>query len=391
MAVVKSADKVMEKEKSYIVPKVGRYPCRYLFLVFFIFCINSFGCVQVETPPECRLSSDCPLNEQCIEGRCLAECREDRDCAASETCADKKCIAKIPPARVCQFARQCMENETCRAGICEEVSLQGSDLEPYDAGVPVGNDGGTMGQGLPYGAVCSAASECASGFCLGATGEGRCTVMCSTNSDCVYPDQCIDVPNSGRFCGVLPTAGATGSPCSSPDDCESGICITPDNVCTRECSGFSSCPTGMTCQPIDTGMGSAITLCVVGNGSGFGAPCARASECFSQLCVGVPATGAGVCTAMCDQIPCPLGWSCTTVPNGSGGNARVCALEGQSAGGFGASCQQAADCTNGLCLNDSRSMSSFCTIPCSANSDCASVPGLLCVTLQGGQTVCGPQ
>ena len=170
-------------------------------LFYCLIALYHFGCVQVETPAECRLSSDCPINEQCIDERCLAECREDRDCASTEICADKKCIPKIPPARVCQFARQCMENETCRAGICEEVSLQGSELGGPDAGSSQASDGGTSSQGLPYGAVCSMASECESGFCLGATGEGRCTISCSMNSDCVYPDECIDVPNSGRFCG----------------------------------------------------------------------------------------------------------------------------------------------------------------------------------------------
>ena len=175
-----------------------------------------------------------------------------------------------------------------------------------------------------------------------------------------------------------------------PSDCESSICVTPENICSRECSGFSSCPSGMTCQPVAAGSGSAITICVSGTGAGFGSPCATPAECFTQLCVGVPSTGSGVCTALCDQVPCPLGWSCTSVSTGGGQTVRVCALEGQSVGNYGASCTGAADCNNGLCLNDMRTMSSFCTIPCTSNADCTAVSGLVCVTIQGGGQVCGP-
>lgn len=350
------------------------------------------ACVEVDTPPDCRLASDCPEKEECFEGRCVAECREDRDCKADEVCSDKQCVSTIPPARVCQFARQCMENETCRSGLCQQVNLQidNPGTSPNDGGSTPPGDAGMSSMGLPYGAVCMAASECASNYCLGESGQGRCTIICSGNADCVYPDECLDIPGAGQFCGVVPPSGGTGAACMAPSDCETGICISPENICTRECSGFSSCPSGMTCQPVDAGNGSAITLCVLGNGGGFGSPCARASACFSQLCVGVPSTGSGICTALCNQVPCPLGWSCTSVPDGSGGTTRVCALEGQSAGGYGATCTQASDCTNGLCLNDSRSMTSFCTVSCSNNSDCSSVPGLVCVTIQGGGQVCGP-
>jgi hypothetical protein len=356
-----------------------------------VVALSTCACLTVDTPPECRLSSDCPDLEECFEQRCVAECREDRDCMDKETCSEKKCIPTIPPARVCQFARQCMENETCRSGLCEQVSLQ-IDTPPNpssDGGIPPGRDAGSSG-GLPYGAVCTSAAQCESMHCLGPNGQGRCTIACTDNAQCVYPDACLDIPNVGKFCGVLPNAGATGAPCMAPSDCETGICISPDNICTRECSGFSSCPSGMTCQPVAAGNGTAVTLCVLGTGAGFGSPCARAAECFSALCVGVPSTSSGICTAQCDQVPCPLGWSCTSVPDGAGGTARVCALEGQSAGGYGSMCTQASECTNGLCLNDSRSMSAFCTISCMRNSDCAGVAGLVCVTIQGGGQVCGP-
>lgn len=361
-----------------------------LTLILFVAAL-AMACVTVESPPECRLASDCPLAEECHEGKCVAECREDRDCKLNEVCSDKMCVATIPPARVCQFARQCMENESCRSGLCTQVSLQEDPVPPTtgDAGMSSSVDARTN-MGLPYGSVCGAASECESNYCLGDPSgiQGRCTRPCMGNTDCVYPDDCLDIENVGKFCGVLPAAGGTGASCMAPSDCETGICITPENICTRECSGFSSCPSGMSCQPVATGASTSITLCVLGTGAGFGSPCARAAECFSQLCVGVPATGSGVCTAQCDQVPCPLGWSCTSVQTGNGQSARVCALEGQSAGSFGASCTRAADCTNGLCLNDMRSMSSFCTVQCSSNADCSSVSGLACVTIQGGGQVC---
>ena len=94
-----------------------------------------------------------------------------------------------------------MENETCRAGICEEAAFR-ADLETYDAGVSGGNDGGTMSR-LAWGSMFRC-FRVFSGFCLAK--QDKVAVPYVLNElDCVYPDQCIDVPNSGRF--VSPSTG----------------------------------------------------------------------------------------------------------------------------------------------------------------------------------------
>ena len=271
---------------------------------------------------------------------------------------------------------------------------------PLDAGAGVDSgasppDAGPAPGGLPYGAICTRASECQTMLCLGPQGapSGRCTRPCAINADCFFPDRCVDVPGAGLLCGAQGGGRAAGEPCpGGPTECATGLCVTLNNqpICTQQCSPLPACPATLTCAPIPDGSGGAIPVCVPGSGAGFGETCAGASACASTLCVGVPGSGAGICTSFCDQIPCPIGYVCTAVDDGQGGIAQVCALEGSTGGGFGAACNSAAGCGSGLCLNDARTGGAFCTIPCAADVDCSAIAGLFCVTLVGGQRVCGP-
>ena len=360
------------------------------------------ACTDGAMAIECRLTSDCVSPLICESQRCVPQCRTDVDCGADETCVADKCERRHPQVRICLLSRDCRSGETCRAGICTVAALITTPTNPPpDAGVMMSlPDSGAPGAdasipaGLPYGAVCTAASQCASMLCLGAGSDGRCTRACMDDRDCTYPDACVDVAGAAGQCATAPSVGATGALCpNGPSDCASGLCLAPPGVaavCTHQCSPLPSCPAGLTCQPIPDGAGGAVAVCFPGNGGGFGEPCTAASQCATRLCVGDPSSGSGLCTAPCHQIPCPMGWVCTNLPDGTGGTAPVCAPEGAAGGGFGSACTGASSCANGLCLNDARSGSAFCTIPCRGHNDCAAVPGLFCVSLQGGAQVCGP-
>ncbi len=361
---------------------------------------------------ECRLPSDCALPLTCIAGRCVPECRADRDCAPSEQCINGSCAPAADPPRLCAGAGGCRAGETCQGGVCQPVGLF---PQPVDAGLAradaqpgaldattgtpdaggVGGDAGASGQ--PYGAVCMRASECASGLCLGPTGgaQGRCSKACAANGDCAFPDTCVEVAGAGRLCGSTQPGGQTGAACpNGPNDCASGLCLSPQGVtpfCTQLCAPLPTCPSGLACVPVADGAGGALTVCGLGNGRGFGEACSAASQCAANLCLGVGGAAQGLCTARCDQgVPCPSGYTCAAVDDGAGGSVGICAPSGAVGGGFGAACTGAASCQSGLCLSDARTGQAFCTIACASSAECAARPGSTCVVLADGSQVCGP-
>lgn len=356
---------------------------------------------------ECRLNSDCEAPLFCVERECVPQCREDRDCADKQVCRGQLCVEPEPGQNACAATSDCPVNQTCIGGICEALILNTLDagVELDDGGVApdAGPDGGVVPDagvdagvgGLPYGAVCAAASECASGLCLGPAGatSGRCTKPCAVNADCTYPDTCADVPGAGRLCATTQAGGQPGDPCPNGDaDCASGICLqlsSTRSFCTQPCAPLPTCPVGLTCAPVPDGQGGAVTVCVPGGaGEGFGGACARAADCATGLCIGVPSTGQGVCTSTCDQIPCPAGYSCLAVDDGQGGVAQVCAPGGAVGGAYGDTCTGASSCQSGLCLNDARLGGAYCTLPCVRDADCAAINGLVCVRLSSGEQVC---
>lgn len=371
-----------------------------------------------EPATSCRINSDCAASELCMNGTCSVECREDRDCPSDQMCTANRCVERVAPTVLCTTTIDCPRGQVCQAGICGTITLVRDDagaasdaasgnldatVTDPDAGplpdATPSPDASTADAGaplLPYGAVCTRASECESMLCLGpamAT-SGRCTKSCTGNLDCFYPDQCVEVPGNGFFCGPATSGLASGEPCpNGPNTCSTGLCIeTPPHpaVCTHQCSPLPSCPAGMICEPVADGSGGAIAVCVFGTGLGFGASCASSSACSSGLCVGVAASGSGVCTSLCQQIPCPAGWTCSTVDDGTGNLLSICAPSGLTGGGFGSACNAAAECTSGLCLNDARINAAFCTQGCVRDADCAQISGLACVLLSTGDRVCAP-
>lgn len=361
-----------------------------------------FGC---SSSGECRLTSDCPDPLFCVEGLCVAECREDRDCAANDVCREGRCSPRETGQRLCGTALDCDVGETCANGVCERVrfvSPNPPDAGVADTGVSESDAGATpdagppdMGPaGLPYGAPCSNASECQSTLCLAPAGTstGRCTTRCATDDECFFPDTCLEVPGAGRLCGQSVAGKPTGAACpGGASECASGLCVdTMDGsgpICTETCSSLPSCPPNMTCQPVPDGQGGALAVCINGSGRGFGEACTAARDCATNLCVSVGASG--VCTSLCNQVPCPSGWSCVVAEDPSGA-FRVCAPDSAVGGRFGDPCTAASACQSNLCLLDPRTNSAFCTESCISNADCTSVPGLACVTLLNGARVCGP-
>lgn len=329
---------------------------------------SAVDCAQSATKEaECRLNSDCPGTQSCERGRCVVECRLDRDCTRlGDQCVQGRCMSREPSQRLCTRFGDCRSGETCQAGVCAPQTFTHEDaatgsppdagpvrptdaepLPPRDAAAPPDAapppdaasppdsgplalpDAAPMAR-LPYGAVCARGSDCASDLCLGPTGApaGRCTRTCSANTDCVYPDHCLDIAGAGRLCATNPSTRATGEPCpNGPNDCGTGLCVSLDTggqICTQQCSPIPACPPGLACAPVADGRGGSVPVCTPGTGRGFGEACSTAAQCASTLCVGLPQSTAGMCTALCGRVPCPPGHTCNAVSDGSGGMVAVC-------------------------------------------------------------------
>ncbi|MCA9603951.1 MAG: hypothetical protein KC619_00020, partial [Myxococcales bacterium] len=110
----------------------------------------------------------------------------------------------------------------------------------------------------------------------------------------------------------LPDAGppaATGSPCGSNAECESGYCVDAagtGGVCTRECG--DGCPADQSCRDVDVG-GETRRLCVPLLGDHC-VRCASDAECVGGACLLVD--GTRHCAPSCtSDAACPTGYACT--------------------------------------------------------------------------------
>ncbi len=131
-------------------------------------------------------------------------------------------------------------------------------LEPEDGGSPL--DGGGFQSGLPLGAGCSTAAECASGLCeqavccdrscqgacescasgtcslrsLGSAGSTSCSPYVCRGDSASCPGSCSTDAHciSGRVCvsGACIPPQSNGTACSNATECASGNCL--NNVCS---------------------------------------------------------------------------------------------------------------------------------------------------------------
>ena len=212
-----------------------------------------------------------------------------------------------------------------------------------DAGVPPGPARAPIGTG------CTHASDCETNQCHGAMPEGYCIQndcskcpagsachafgsaetfcfkSCAQPSDCRSGYQCFDsvcLPS----CGVDADCGS-GSVCDSgqcrkkvavvvtsctvDSQCTDGLCLKPENKCTKPCSSGNGCGAGEYCslrqffddkgQPT-----SPRQVCVLAGATGgaTGATCKLNSNCKSGLC------HIGKCTEICEGTSCPNSTVC---------------------------------------------------------------------------------
>ena len=127
----------------------------------------------------------------------------------------------------------------------------------------------------------------------------------SSEPDAGAPDSGVDSGAAGSG-GSGTGAGAPGTPCKTPDDCDSGVCVFENEqtlYCSQACSDETNCPQNWYC---DKGKGACFQR------GGFGQACKTPADCRNGMCV-VDSAGT-YCTQACGgQNPaCPQPSQCST-------------------------------------------------------------------------------
>ncbi|MEC9072636.1 MAG: hypothetical protein VX938_09670, partial [Myxococcota bacterium] len=138
--------------------------------------------------------------------------------------------------------------------------------------------------------------------------------------------------------GVMPTPdeceegnGCFGAPCTTAEDCFSGICThhVGEMVCSETCD--ADCPQGWSCTLV-TGVSDAQYVCT-SNFPFLCLPCDDSSDCSDETpnaCVPYAEDATSFCGGACDgDNPCPEGFDCMEVDvNGEGSTQQCVASQG---------------------------------------------------------------
>jgi len=221
----------------------------------------------------------------------MGSCDGDLDCSPGATCGLVNYGSQQNPynwptcLRACAYDGDCPETQYCElARHFNEGAADG--LTTACIARAAGN--------LATGAACSSHAQCRSGFCVGAPNVGSlpaptgfCWGICATHDDCANPNlECrlealITQTQAGLvFLGTFPT------------------CL--GHVCEREADcGDWSCQVGVEDDPPDW-----VTRCGPPVGALGGAqPCTSSDQCRSGLCI----TGIGCAEFCVEDLDCATG------------------------------------------------------------------------------------
>jgi MYXO-CTERM domain-containing protein len=140
------------------------------------------------------------------------------------------------------FGTACASDFECASGDCDDFCTQPCTSNAQCPGFRCGASGVCeIGAPATHGEPCADPADCAVGLaCVEVDGDMVCTSGC----DAGCPD--------GTVCdrgACLPPGAVLGTPCTSSDECRSGICAA---TCTRLCTETSECPDAFECRPAGT-------------------------------------------------------------------------------------------------------------------------------------------
>ena len=253
-----------------------------------IFTLMS-GCNETSNE-RCVNSGDCPLPQVCVpletdesggivRGFCGIDCRVDTDCEADNFCVESVCQSADRP---CRTQEDCEPfGRTCLAGILRCVQRCTPSLP-----CPIGN-------------------YCEGGYCLP---EGIDATLVSINPmDAQSPVSRNEDMSTARM--------DLGTPNPTPIDMQVTDRSVQPPPRDAEVSDMRTPP------PVD--------MMVTPSGASYGEPCARASDCASNICLPNVyqrgTTSVGICSTNCGRsADCPGLDSCASIQDAAAQSTRVC-------------------------------------------------------------------
>ena len=163
---------------------------------------------------------------------------------------------------------------------------------------------------------------------------------------------------------------AIGEPCSSHEDCATGVCVDfgSGQVCAQACDPTNptgSCVQGYYCKELDCTTGA----CAPGtNGTKLpGERCSVDTECQTLYCRAA-ADGFSYCALRCalNEGECLPSEVCAPMGDTCGACQLSTVYQGQR--GIGEICQLGANCRSGLCIEDAGAF--YCSENCADHASC---------------------
>jgi RHS repeat-associated protein len=243
-------------------------------------CMGCAGSVNCANPKYyngtvCADGSGCTWGDTCQNQVCIPDPNRNTQCTASDQCHDVgtcdttsgKCSnpSKADDITTCDDGNACTQTDTCQGGVCvgsDPIVCAPSDSCHTTATCDT-NLGACTNAPLPEGTLCDDGNACTQTDTCDANAQciGSESVTCAALDTCHVPGICD--PWSGT-CNNPPMADGEacddGNPCTSQDQCISGVCTAGQPVVCQAPPNCDSIPP--TCDPANGGC-AAPTGCVV--------------------------------------------------------------------------------------------------------------------------------
>jgi hypothetical protein len=209
---------------------------------------------------------------------------------------------------------------------------------------------------VSIGEACTQDSGCASGICLGPSGQRVCTTTCLDDSDCGGSLRCIPGTAFGttmnQLCQLALGAAADGADCTKATDCQSGLCV--EGKCTALCpkakAAGDACDGGKVCLPAAVTVDARFTTAAYDDLYGFATACVASQDCTS------------------DPTTCAAPKRCVFRPTAAGAFKGFCLTPFSDGFADGEKCQFGTNCQSGLCV------AGVCATPCKTSPDPCAAP-----------------
>lgn len=237
----------------------------------------------------CEIDTDCPVDHQCVVGRCSSPQGGGASCQVGADCESGVCKADSTCAPVGGNGTSCLVHSQCESGFCHAID---------------GVCSARKGAGEP----CTSYSdvECQGGVCDNSDPANPvCKELAGPGDPCVSAQECdpeLNLACIGQVCVSQPLPN--GETCYAGTQCASGLCW--ESVCDDPgkqgdpCSetgapGVKPCGTSLYCDGTDEG------TCVPKLAAGQ--PCSTDEQCWGACtvswgalrCDATPAKGEAIC------------------------------------------------------------------------------------------------